>query len=108
LRKDLTEVAKNIKIEVLPKKANSGRFISSFGGLSGYGANYYGYAWPRVFAKYMFSVFEKNATMDTKTGVRYKRAILEKGSSEEEMDMLRNFLGREPNSDAYMRSLGIK
>jgi thimet oligopeptidase len=56
----------------------------------------------------MFSVFEKNGIMDTKTGVRYKKTILEKGSSEEEMDMLHNFLGREPNSDAYMRSLGIK
>jgi Zn-dependent oligopeptidase len=46
--------------------------------------------------------------MDTKTGIRYKKTILEKGSSEEEIDMLRNFLGREPNSDAYLKSIGLK
>jgi Zn-dependent oligopeptidase len=45
--------------------------------------------------------------MDAKTGERYRKEILEVAASEEEMDMLRNFLGREPNSDAFMKSLGL-
>jgi Zn-dependent oligopeptidase len=83
-------------------------FIASFGHLNGYAANYYGYLWSRVFAEDMFSVFKKNGVMDTATGVSYRKNILEKSSTIEEMDMLRNFLGREPNSQAFLESLGIK
>jgi len=82
-------------------------FICSFGHLNGYGANYYGYLWSKVFAQDMFSVFQKNGVMDSNTGIRYRKEILEKGSTEEELDLLRNFLGREPNSEAFLKSLGI-
>lgn len=83
-------------------------FIASFGHLNGYAANYYGYLWSRVFAEDMFSVFKKNGVMDTATGVSYRKNILEKSSTIDEIDMLRNFLGREPNSQAFLESLGIK
>ena len=107
--KDLTEVAKSLQTDLLKYMGpNKGRYIATFGYFTNMGANLYGYTWAGVFAQDMFSVFEKNGIMDTKTGIRYKKAILEKGSSEEEMDMLRNFLGRAPNSHAYLRSLGIK
>jgi thimet oligopeptidase len=104
----ITETAKNLyAINQLPYPEES-HFITSFGHLNNYGANYYGYLWSRVFAQDMFSVFEKNGVMDTKTGIRYRKEILEKGSTVEEMDMLRNFLGREPNSNAFLKSLGIR
>jgi Zn-dependent oligopeptidase len=45
--------------------------------------------------------------MDPKTGERYRKEILEVAGSKKEMDMLRQFLGREPNSDAFMRSIGL-
>ena len=82
-------------------------FIAGFTHLNGYAANYYGYLWSKVYAEDMFSVFKKNGVMDTKTGVKYRQEILEKASTREEMDMLRSFLGREPNSDAFLESLGI-
>ena len=82
-------------------------FICSFGHLNGYGANYYGYLWSKVFAQDMFSVFQKNGVMDSKTGIRYRKTILERGSTEEEIDLLRKFLGREPNSEAFLKSLGL-
>lgn len=43
--------------------------------------------------------------MDPKTGIRYRKDILEVAGSEEEMDMLRHFLGRDP--DAFMKSVGL-
>jgi Zn-dependent oligopeptidase len=46
--------------------------------------------------------------MDTSAGIKYKKEILEKASTTDEMDMLRNFLGREPNSEAFLRDLGLK
>src|SRR5204863_1605395 len=83
-------------------------FICNFTHLNGYAANYYGYLWSKVYAQDMFSVFKKNGVMDTKTGIRYRKAVLEKASTKQEIDMLRDFLGREPNSDAFLESLGIK
>jgi Zn-dependent oligopeptidase len=82
-------------------------FICGFTHLNGYGANYYGYLWSKVFAQDLFSVFEKNGVLDQATGVRYRKDILEKGATEDEMAMLRHFLGREPNSKAFLKSLGI-
>ena len=52
------------------------------------------------------SVFEKDP-MDGKEGRRYRHIVLEKGGSQDEMETLKNFLGREPNGDAFYRELGL-
>jgi thimet oligopeptidase len=82
-------------------------FICSFTHLNGYGANYYGYLWSKVYAQDIFSVFEKNGVLSPATGVKYRKDILQVGGQEDEMAMLRHFLGREPNSKAFLKSLGI-
>jgi thimet oligopeptidase len=104
---DLTSVSKSLQRITQVPFLDGTHMIASFGHLNSYGANYYGYLWSLVFAQDIFSVFEKNGVMDAKTGERYRKEILEVAASEEEMDMLRNFLGREPNSDAFMKSLGL-
>jgi thimet oligopeptidase len=104
---DLTGVTKNLfRITQIPFP-DGAHMITSFGHLNGYGANYYGYLWSKVFAQDIFSVFQNNGVMDSATGERYRKQILEVAGSEEEMDMLRHFLGREPNSDAFMKSIGL-
>ena len=104
---DLTAVTKSLyKIRQIPFPDGT-HMIAAFTHLSGYGANYYGYLWSRVFAQDIFSVFEKNGVMDPSTGERYRKEILEVAGSQQEMDLLRHFLGREPNSDAFMRSIGL-
>jgi Zn-dependent oligopeptidase len=105
---DLVQVSKNLHVIRQMPFAEGSHFIASFGHLNSYAANYYGYLWSKVYAEDMFSVFKKNGVMDTNTGIRYRRAILEKASTKQEMDMLRDFLGREPNSDAFLASLGIR
>ncbi len=104
---DLNKVSENLHPMLQYPFVDGTHFIASFGHLNEYGANYYGYLWSRVFAQDMFSVFEKNGVMDSKTGLRYRKDILEVAGSEDEMDMLRHFLGREPNSDAFMKSIGL-
>ncbi len=104
---DLTTVSKNLQRITQVPFMDGTHMIASFGHLSSYGANYYGYLWSLVFAQDIFSVFEKNGVMDAKTGERYRKEILEVAASEQELDMLRHFLGREPNSDAFMKSLGL-
>ncbi len=104
---DLNSVTKSLfRITQIPYPDGS-HMIAAFTHLNGYGANYYGYLWSRVFAQDIFSVFEKNGVMDSTTGERYRKEILEVAGSQQEMDMLRHFLGREPNSDAFMHSIGL-
>jgi thimet oligopeptidase len=71
----------------------------------GYHAGYYGYLWSEVFADDMHSRFESapQKLMDANMGKRYREIILESGSTSEPQVLLRRFLGREPNNNAFMQ-----
>lgn len=81
---------------------------ASFGHLmGGYEAGYYGYLWSKVYASDMFSRFEQNGLLNPEAGQYYRSHILAKGGSEDAGDMVRDYLGREPNMDAFLRDLGL-
>ena len=83
-------------------------FPASFSHLmNGYDAGYYGYLWSQVYAEDMFTKFPPSNLMDAKTGAHYRKTILERGNMEEPIELLRRFLGREPNSEAFFKKLGI-
>ena len=73
-----------------------------------YDAGYYGYLWSEVIAEDFFSEFEKNGIFDTKTGLKYRREILEKGGTEEEEKLVENFLGRPADNGPFLKSIGLK
>lgn len=80
---------------------------ASFGHLMGYDSGYYGYLWSKVFAEDMFSRFEAEGVLNPVIGRLYRQAILEQGSSKDEAAILRDFLGREPNEKAFLKSIGL-
>jgi thimet oligopeptidase len=82
-------------------------FQSGFGHLFGYDAGYYGYLWSHVFGDDMFTRFEAAGLLDKAVGREYRERILEPGGSIDGDDMVLSFLGREPNSDAFLRGLGL-
>jgi thimet oligopeptidase len=103
-----TEVLKKLQNQITPFAYLDGTNMqAAFGHLTGYGAGYYGYMWSKVYAEDMFSVFEKNGVMDQKTGLRYRDLILAKGGTDDEYQLVKNFLGREPNQEAFFKSLGL-
>jgi len=83
-------------------------FPASFGHLmGGYDAGYYGYLWSEVFGDDMFSRFEREGILDPEVGMDYRIEVIGRGSTLEADEMLRNFLGREPNNEAFLRKAGI-
>ena len=106
--KTTTNLIKELKNDVTLYPYQEGTHQqASFGHLNGYGAAYYGYKWSEVYAHDMFSIFKSEGILNPKTGLKYRRIILEKGGTEEPLDLVKKFLGREPNSDAFLRSMGI-
>ncbi|KAM4060343.1 peptidase family M3 domain-containing protein [Hirsutella rhossiliensis] len=75
--------------------------------IGGYDAGYYGYLWSEVFSADMFHSFFEKDPMDGKEGRRYRRTVLERGGSMDEMEFLKEFLGREPSSAAFYKELGL-
>jgi thimet oligopeptidase len=83
-------------------------YPASFGHLfGGYDAGYYGYLWSKVYGDDMFSRFEREGVTNPDVGADYRRAVLEPGSSRDAADLLRDFLGRDPNNEAFLRHLGV-
>ncbi|MEN9338070.1 MAG: hypothetical protein RIQ41_384 [Candidatus Parcubacteria bacterium] len=90
----------------LPEKETL--FPAGFGHLVGYDAGYYSYLWALVYAQDAFSEFEKKGIFNKELGMRWRKEVLEKGSSEDELKLVKNFLGRKPSDKAFLRELGVK
>ena len=92
---------------VTPPKFN--RFAHSFSHIfaGGYAAGYYSYKWAEVLSSDAYSLFEEKGIFDQKTGKAFLTTILEKGGTEDAMDLFIQFRGRKPNIDALLRHNGI-
>ena len=78
--------------------------LANWGHMFGYDSSYYGYLWSKVYAIDLFSFF-KSDPMNKELGSRLREEILSKGGSLDGLDLLRNFMKREPNPDAYIEWL---
>jgi thimet oligopeptidase len=68
--------------------------------MGGYAAGYYGYMWSEVLALDMLSRYD-GKLMNSETGHWYRKAILSRGSEMKGGELVKTFLGREPNSKAF-------
>ena len=81
---------------------------ASFGHIfSGYSSRYYGYMWSNVYAQDLFSKFKADGIMNPETGMRYRKRVLAPGSTKSGMELIEDFLGREPNDKAFLKSKNI-
>jgi thimet oligopeptidase len=69
-----------------------------------YAAGYYGYMWSKVIALDMLTPFQANM-LDPKVGARYRDTILSQGGQQEEMAMVKKFLGRAPSNEAFFAEI---
>ena len=78
-------------------------FWASFTHLNGYSSNYYTYVLDKVIALDFFAQFDARNLLGGPAGMRYRQAVLAPGSTRPAAELARDFLGREPNLDAYRR-----
>jgi len=92
---------------VHPPKFN--RFAHSFSHIfaGGYAAGYYSYKWAEVLSSDAFSLFEEKGIFDQETGLAFLTNILERGGSQNAMELFVKFRGRKPTIDALLRHNGI-
>ncbi|KAJ3573206.1 hypothetical protein NP233_g2580 [Leucocoprinus birnbaumii] len=104
---DYTQLWNNMREQVsLVKYKLAAPGQGTFGHITGgYDAGYYGYTYSLVFAADMYSTIFKADPLDPGRGNRYREEILLPGGSREETDSLKEFLGRPPNSEAFLKEL---
>ncbi|MGZ5027809.1 MAG: oligopeptidase A [Methylobacter sp.] len=104
--KILEQVREQVAV-VRPPKFN--RFAHSFSHIfaGGYAAGYYSYKWAEVLSSDAFSLFEEKGIFDQETGKAFLTNVLEKGGSQNAMELFINFRGRKPTIDALLRHNGI-
>jgi thimet oligopeptidase len=107
--KDTTAIVRKLQKEARPYIAAmpEDRVQYSFGHLTGYGSKYYSYLWSKVYALDLFDHIKTHGLLDENVGKRYVECILSKGGSRPPQELLREFLGREPNSKAFFKDLGF-
>jgi thimet oligopeptidase len=60
-----------------------------------------------VYAEDLFTKFGDDGVLDSKVGSEFRKKILAPGGGRDPDDMIRDFLGREPNNEAFLKSIGI-
>lgn len=102
----LNEVRRQVS-PLMPPAFN--RFPNSFSHIfaGGYAAGYYSYKWAELLSADAFSLFEENGIFDPASGQSFRKHILEKGGSDDAMNLYKAFRGREPTIDALLRHTGI-
>lgn len=60
-----------------------------------------------VYAEDMFYTVFKKDPFSSEEGRRYRHTLLQPGGSVAPMKLLTDFLGREPNQDAFFENMGF-
>ncbi len=107
---DTTTLAKDLFTGVtLYKHApENTHFQASFGHLINYSAGYYGYMWSLVYASDMAARFKELGMLSPEAGIYYRRKVISQGGTRDAMDLLRDYLGREPKLDSFLEHLGLE
>lgn len=97
------------KIHLIPEivpRYRSIYFNHIFSG--GYASGYYSYVWAEVIDADAYQAFKETSLFDKATANRFREEILSKGGTMDAMVLFKNFRGREPKTDAYLKKKGLK
>ena len=74
----------------------------------GYGAGYYSYTWSAVLDNDAYEAFRENGVFDQATATAFRTNILERGNTDEAMNLYVAFRGHEPSIEPLLKNRGLK
>jgi thimet oligopeptidase len=99
---DLDSATRQLYQSLLPWSWLGGnRMYASFGHLTGYSSNYYTYLFDKVLALDFFAQFDPKDLLGCDAGARYRKTVLEQGGSRPGREVVRDFLGRDEQFQAF-------
>lgn len=111
LEMDTTTLWNATKRDVLPfsfrdEADNLGFGQAGFGHIfRTYDAAFFSYALSQVYAADIYASYFKTDPLDKEAGIKYRREVLERGSSVKEAEILEKFLGRKFSFDPFFDEL---
>jgi peptidyl-dipeptidase Dcp len=109
LRKFETDAMKEIGLidEIVPRYRTT-YFKHIFDG-DGYSSGYYSYLWAEVLDADAFGAYEEAGNVfDQQVATRYRQNILEKGGSDDPMELYKQFRLADPNPNSLLKNRGLK
>lgn len=97
------------KIGLIPEiisRYKSTYFQHIFSG--GYSAGYYSYTWAAVLDSDAFEAFKEKGIFDKATATAFRTNILEKGNTQDPMELYVTFRGKQPSIDPLLTKRGLK
>ncbi len=73
----------------------------------GYATGYYSYIWAEVLDADAFNAFKETSLFDQKTAQSFRKNILEKGGTEDQMELYKRFRGAEPKTEPLLKRKGF-
>ncbi|MBL4771953.1 MAG: hypothetical protein JKY61_12630 [Planctomycetes bacterium] len=77
-----------------------------FGNWISYQTDYHFDSWTQVYSSDVFARFGAQGSKNTVAALEPRKLILSQGGTQDERVMVTTFLGRDPNSEAFLRHLG--
>ncbi|MCR4680753.1 MAG: M3 family metallopeptidase [Bacteroidales bacterium] len=74
----------------------------------GYAAGYYSYTWAAMLDNDAYEAFKENGVFDQATATAFRTNILERGNTDDAMNLYVAFRGHEPTIDALLKNRGLK
>lgn len=92
-------------IDAIIPRYRSTYFSHIFSG--GYSSGYYSYIWSGVLDSDAFDAFKSSSLFDAEKAGSFRKNILEKGFTDDPMQMYKRFRGAEPKIDALLKKRGL-
>lgn len=73
----------------------------------GYSAGYYSYIWAGVLDSDAFEAFKEHGLFDKKTADAFRQNVLERGNTEDPMELYKRFRGAEPSIKPLLKKRGL-
>jgi len=95
-------------IKMIPEivvRYRSSYFAHIFSG--GYSSGYYSYIWAEVLDADAFAAFKETSLFDSETATKFRENVLERGGTDDPMNLYKKFRGAEPRIEPMLQRKGL-